>query len=326
MLDSFFDNITEDKSYFLGWIISQYHTISDNKTLLVKDIIENETFIIQIKNIFDTSIKINKYYNEYSFEINSQNFIEHLLHKLHLIIDSSTVEYPIEFVRGYFEYNGVISYNNDDKNPECLIKGEYVHIINEIIKLPSILFKELLVYDSVNSVDFLGMIYKNSSGLMNQKLYYEYISFLGYKKLYDLPICKVFKSNIDAVIPSKVRESDVGYDLSIIKYHKQLNDITALYDTGIRLKVDHGYYAEIYPRSSLSKSGYMLANSVGIIDRGYTDNIYVALTKLNPGSPDIEFPFRCCQIIFRKQEHFNIIETNTDFNNTNRNIGGFGST
>lgn len=62
---------------------------------------------------------------------------------------------------------------------------------------------------------------------------------------------------------------------------------TILYDTGIKINVKYGYYAEVVPRSSLSKSGYMLANSIGIIDNSYRNNIFVALTKINPDAPDI---------------------------------------
>lgn len=45
---------------------------------------------------------------------------------------------------------------------------------------------------------------------------------------------------------------------------------------------DTGYYLQVFPRSSLSKSGYALANSVGIIDENYTGNIFIALTKTEP--------------------------------------------
>ena len=119
----------------------------------------------------------------------------------------------------------------------------------------------------------------------------------------------------------------MGYDLTIIKEVKKLNENTTLYDTGLKISVAYGYYTEIVPRSSLSKSGYVLSNSVGIIEKSYNGNLYVSLTKVDKDSKNIELPFRCCQLIFKQQIYMNIIEIVDDLNEeTTRNDGGFGST
>ena len=147
--------------------------------------------------------------------------------------------------------------------------------------------------------------------------------------LYDQGItigCEVYASYPDAVIPTKTHESDAGYDLTIIREEKKLLNNTTLFDTGIKVKVPLGYYVEVVPRSSLSKSGYMLANSVGIIDNSYTGNIFIALTKIDTEAPDIVLPFKCCQLIFRKQIYANMYVVNEDFEKTSRGDGGFGST
>ncbi len=72
----------------------------------------------------------------------------------------------------------------------------------------------------------------------------------------------------------------------------------------------------------------MLANSVGIIDNNYRGNLMIALTKICDDAPEIEFPFKCCQLIIRKQISANLYEVTTTDNltSTNRNEGGFGST
>jgi dUTP pyrophosphatase len=137
--------------------------------------------------------------------------------------------------------------------------------------------------------------------------------------------CKIIKVDQNAIIPTKHYESDVGYDLTIIKKVKNLTPSTILYDTGIKLSVDYGYYIEIVPRSSLSKSGYILANSIGIIEKSYSGNLYVALTKIDKEMPDLELPFRCCQLIFKPQISLKIVEENNYIEETTRNNGGFGS-
>lgn len=310
---SFFTQLNPLKSYILGWIISEYNPnqkrilFTDTNEKLIEDI---NTYLYQYFENDMTTVSRSGY--NYLFEIFDEEFYSSLKN----ISITNDIQYPYDFIRGYYDSNG-----NFDNN-KVSITGSYIHIIKDIISLPSTITNNTLIYEDINILDFLALIYQNPI-FKNENKYTKYIQYIGYS--HKLPICEVF-NNGGGIIPSKTRESDVGYDLSIIKEHKKLNDKTKLYDTGIRIKVDHGYYAEIYPRSSLSKSGYMLANSVGIIDRGYRNNIYIALTKIDENSPDIEFPFRCCQIIFRKQEHLQIKEVDEDFNETDRNKGGFGST
>jgi dUTPase len=70
----------------------------------------------------------------------------------------------------------------------------------------------------------------------------------------------------------------------------------------------------------------MLANSVGIIDQGYRGNLYIALTKIDDSVKDLELPYKCCQMILKKQVYSIIEESKNDFSITDRNNGGFGST
>ena len=121
------------------------------------------------------------------------------------------------------------------------------------------------------------------------------------------------------------------FAITIIKEYKRLNSDTVLYDTGIKLEIPNGYYVEIVPRSSISKSGYMLANNIGIIDQGYTGNLFVALRKINNDCEDLELPYKCCQIIMKEQLYPKVIvcddkENFTKTQETSRGEGGFGST
>jgi len=142
----------------------------------------------------------------------------------------------------------------------------------------------------------------------------------------DLQYCYVYRTDEKAVIPSKTHALDAGFDITIIKKHAVFNDVTTLYDTGIKLNIPQGYYVEIMARSSLSKFGYMLANNVAIIDNLYRGNIYIPLTKISQTAEDIKLPFRCCQMIIKKQENVKLIETFDELDVTERNAGGFGST
>lgn len=72
---------------------------------------------------------------------------------------------------------------------------------------------------------------------------------------------------------------------------------TALISTGIALAVPMGYVAHIYPRSSIgAKTPLRLANSVGVIDSEYRDEIKVIYTNLGTKPYTIEKGDRIAQM------------------------------
>jgi dUTP pyrophosphatase len=331
---------TKEKTYILGFLLANYSKLIKDNHLIFNSL--NFDIINNIKNLFNTKIIINTIYTDhynvdifkYYFKIKSNDIVnkinEYLFNKNVLnMIDILENDLKIYFLKGIFDNIG----NINEKLFECTIDYDInnVSIIEKLCNFIDIPYlscndKNAIKYNDVNVIDFLGKIYKQGDVLKNDILYNKYISMLLYNDK-SLPSCKIFKNDTNAVIPSKVRESDAGYDLTIIKKVKDLNETTVLYDTGISIVLPPCYYAEIVPRSSLSKSGYMLANSIGIIDTGYRGNLFIALTKTDFHSPDLQLPFRCCQLIFKRQVFMNMTITNkTDNEKTNRSDGGFGST
>lgn len=129
-----------------------------------------------------------------------------------------------------------------------------------------------------------------------------------------------------AVLPPK-HITDVGYDLTAISVSKQLTPMTTMFETYVSMDIPLGYYVEVVPRSSLSKTGYMLANSIGIIDPGYAGTVKVVLIKIDQSMPDLTLPARVCQLLLKQ---YNISEsydaTTHQSIKTSRGDGGFGST
>ena len=147
---------------------------------------------------------------------------------------------------------------------------------------------------------------------------------------------QVKRTHPNAILPYKTIQSDAGYDISIIRVHKKIGENTIMFDTGLQIKIDPEYYTEIVPRSSIIKTGWMLSNSIGIIDSSYRGNLYIVLTKVDKSitcdldnllSQDDEecFPFRGFQLIIRKQYDVQIEECDS-LDETARGQGGFGST
>jgi dUTP pyrophosphatase len=237
-----------------------------------------------------------------------------------------------ESIRDYFDDgNGVINDCEHNTNPECVIEGDidFLEKIGQFSKYPYTIEDNALYYSGTNCMDFLDKIYKNGT-LDNDKNYQDFLDWLSIKCIVDcpkqIPNCFVYKSDENAVLPTKDKLSDAGYDLTVIKVARTLLNNVTLYDTGIKINIQHGYYAEVVPRSSLSKSGYMLANSIGIIDANYRGNILIALIRVDESAPKLKLPFRCCQLIFKRQINMDMIEVKDDFESTSRNGGGFGST
>lgn len=133
------------------------------------------------------------------------------------------------------------------------------------------------------------------------------------------------KDHPQAVIPTKGTKHSVGYDLTAISVYKKLTDKTTLYDTGIKVQPPEGYYTEILPRSSMTKTGYCLSNSVGTIDSDYRGTLLIALTRIDDGFPELTLPFTRCQLVLRRHEDYILRQVNT-LESTERGDGGFGST
>lgn len=95
-----------------------------------------------------------------------------------------------------------------------------------------------------------------------------------------------------------------------------------------------GYY--LYPRSSIVKTPFRLANSVGIIDSGYRGEIMAVIDNINSNIHDISACLerympemsRMFQICSPTLEPFmvRIVETEEELGSTERGSGGFGST
>ena len=231
-----------------------------------------------------------------------------------------------QFVRAYIEKYASIIYDNIN------ITFYNENTANSIIKLYDIPYirqkninNQVIQFNSVNMIDLLGMIYSN----YDCPYYNNYIYTYNNRDGKSIPCIKVFRDDDSAVIPYKSRYSDAGYDLTIIKEYKKLNSNTVIYDTGIKLEIPNGYYVEIVPRSSISRSGYILANNVGIIDQGYRGNLYIALTKINDECLDLTLPWKCCQMIVKKQIYSKLVLCDSvqgDIENSNRGTGAFGST
>lgn len=316
---------TDEKAYLLGWIAG-----NKNLTLHFQTDKHDLRCLEKIRDIIDPKIMIKKKDDYVYFEIISKSLYNDV--SKHLQINNGSIKFPHfdnpdykwSFIRGLFDNIGELTDYKMNSIPECTIFSDSADILKgiaSISKIPCLLDDNKITYQSNNFMEFLEKLYTESNWEYRiDKKYGIFIEWCTWQCLVQapkarLPYCKVYKTDKNAVFPSKVRLSDVGYDLTIIRVEKKWFNNIMVYDTGIKINMAQGYYAEIMPKKNLTKNGYMLANNIGIIDPSYIGRILIALTKIDSSVPDIKLPFKCCELVFKQQINMNMMEVINDFEN-----------
>jgi len=141
--------------------------------------------------------------------------------------------------------------------------------------------------------------------------------------------------NIQIVDPSLVEyyktrtnyNTDSGYDLFCSETVQIQPRSVGTLDFKIKCSPNFqkvsGYY--LYPRSSISKTPLLMANSVGIIDYGYRGNIMAKVFNTSDQVYEVKKGERLFQLCMPSLEPFNV-EFVTELDKTERGEGGFGST
>ena len=321
--DNFFKDVkTEEKAYLLGWIASDG---SVRKSGVIISINKRDQKCLEIlKNIICPDLIIKNESEEMiRLTINSKTISEDVCKLLNIVPGKKfdIVNFPDlesdflkwSFLRGLFDGDGSIhNISETHGSPLCKITSSSQRMRKSIVEFTKIPCGEgdiELSWYGNNALDFLGKIYNNSKYRLQRK-YEQYLDIstwvpsVSYSRYYKNKHCSWSKTRKDAISPSKERVSDSGYDLVLLEKIKTVGKVE-FYDTGIKIKPNFGYYFILAPRSSISKTGYMLANSIGIIDRTYIGNIIVALIKIDDTTPDLVLPNRLVQIIPTPIVHLN---------------------
>lgn len=90
------------------------------------------------------------------------------------------------------------------------------------------------------------------------------------------------------------------------------------------LKTDSHFF--LLPRSSIYKSGLMMANSVGVIDKGYRGELKAPVWGMTEQTITVERADRLFQIVAPDMGWIRNVYMVESLPETNRGAGGFGST
>lgn len=141
-------------------------------------------------------------------------------------------------------------------------------------------------------------------------------------------ILKIERLEHNKSIPQYQTEGAAGMDLcAAIDEPIELKPLERkLIPTGLKIELEHGYEAQIRPRSGLSiKHGITLINCVGTIDEDYRGEVCVPVVNISNESYTIQPQERIAQMVINKIEQAKI-EVVTQLSETTRGEGGFGST
>lgn len=138
---------------------------------------------------------------------------------------------------------------------------------------------------------------------------------------------KIKKLVKHAQIPEYANSTDAGLDLiAVDQGYKNHDHDYVEYGTGLAVEIPEGYVGLIFPRSSISKTPHMLANSVGVIDSGYRGEIKVRFRNLSE-KEYLEYSFgdKIAQLIIIPFPRITFQEVE-QLSESDRGTGGFGST
>lgn len=142
-----------------------------------------------------------------------------------------------------------------------------------------------------------------------------------------VPTLRIQRHYDQVKMPARAHASDVGIDLTAYAMIPK-RDRVFFFDTGISVQMDEGWYVEIMPRSSICKTDFILANSVGVIDPDYRGIVYVPMRYVGEGdgqaAAEALVGQRIAQLLVRKLEACQIVEAEK-LNETVRGAAGFGS-
>lgn len=141
---------------------------------------------------------------------------------------------------------------------------------------------------------------------------------------------KFKKLHPDAKMPQKAYNDDFCYDVWAVSEEEVAPNVWK-YGLGFAIEIVSDRIEDIQcgitlrPRSSIYKTGMVLSNSIGTIDFSYRGEISAVFYHILPNMPRYKIGDKIAQIHMDFSYNMEFEEID-ELSQTNRDIGGFGST
>ena len=148
-------------------------------------------------------------------------------------------------------------------------------------------------------------------------------------------IIQYYKTRDDVITPDRANPSDAGLDLFFCPsdgegIYLQPGE-TALFQTGLKFGVPHGYMLEVKNRSGNASKRSLLVGAC-VVDSGYDGEVFVNLHNVGKKVQLVDPGTKIAQVVLIPVVHFRPIEIDTDnlydfpMTISNRGDGALGST
>ena len=148
-------------------------------------------------------------------------------------------------------------------------------------------------------------------------------------------IIQYYKTRDDVITPDRANPSDAGLDLFFCPsdgegIYLQPGE-TALFQTGLKFGIPHGYMLEVKNRSGNASKRSLLVGAC-VVDSGYDGEVFVNLHNVGKKVQLIDPGTKIAQVVLIPVVHFRPIEIDTDnlydfpMTISNRGDGALGST
>jgi len=143
------------------------------------------------------------------------------------------------------------------------------------------------------------------------------------------------KVRSDVVVPTRANPSDAGLDFYYCPEGNESITLrsgeTALFETGIRMEIPHGYYLEIKNRSGNAYKRQLLVGAC-VVDSGYSGEIFVNLHNVGQNIQRVEPGMKIAQGVLLQSAYIRLNEVEEsdlyrdNITISNRGDGALGST
>ena len=148
-------------------------------------------------------------------------------------------------------------------------------------------------------------------------------------------IIQYYKTRDDVITPDRANPSDAGLDVFFCPsdgegIYLKPGD-TALFQTGLKFGVPHGYMLEVKNRSGNASKRSLLVGAC-VVDSGYDGKVFVNLHNVGNKVQLIDPGTKIAQVVLIPVVHFRPVEVETDslydfpMTISNRGDGALGST
>jgi dUTP pyrophosphatase len=142
---------------------------------------------------------------------------------------------------------------------------------------------------AINEIDFLSEAKKDFLKQIYTLVSNQLTEIIGSNnKVIRIP-CELTEGSI---LPTYAHDTDAGLDIYAQEEYTIAPGETIIIPTGIKCAIPDGYAILIQPRSGQSaKTKLRIANTPGLIDAGYRDEIGVIVENIEPPFKDIDYEF-----------------------------------